>query len=58
MNVLGSNLDIIGTETVTDDGSDLTVIVNRSRNRKTTRITAFAIEWNGRGTVTGFGLRY
>ena len=58
MNVSGSNLDIIGTETVADDGSNLTVTVNGSRNRKTTGITARATERNGHGTATRSGLGY
>ena len=59
MNVSQSNPDIIGTESVMEDGSDLTVMVNESRNRLTTRITTHAMERNGRGMVTksGLGLR-
>ena len=44
VNELGANLDIIGTESVTEIGADLTIMVNRLRNRVTTRITAYAME--------------
>ena len=58
MNVSGSDPDVIRTETVTEDGSDLTVTVNESRNCVTTGITARVKERNGRRTVTGSGLGY
>ena len=44
VNVLQSNPYIIGTESVTDDGSDLTITVNGLKNRVMTRTTALAME--------------
>lgn len=58
MNVSRSNPDIIGTESVTNDGLDLTITVNESRNYVTTRTMALATERNGHGTVTESGLGY
>ena len=58
MNVLGANPDIIGTETVTDDRLDLTVTINGSRNRVTTRIMARATERNSHRMVMESKLGY
>ena len=52
MNIPRFILDIIGTESVTDDGSDLTVTVNESRNHVMTGTMALTTEQNGQEMVT------
>ena len=42
VNVLQSNLDIFGTESVMVDGSELTVTINKSENRVTTETITLA----------------
>ena len=56
MNVSRSIPDIIGIESITDDGSDLTVTVNGSGNRITTNSSCNGTERPENGY--GFGLRY
>ena len=58
MNILRSILDIITIESVTNDRSDLTVMVNGSRNRVTTGTMALATEWKRPGNNYRSGLGY
>ena len=58
MNILRSILDIIETESVMDDKSDLIVMVNGSKNHITTRTMALATERRRPKNGYGSGLGY
>ena len=57
MNVSRSIPDIIGTKTITDDGSDLTITVNGSRNCVTTNGSRNGTERPGNGYGSGLGYK-
>ena len=58
MNVSRSNLDIIITESITDDGLNLIVTVNGSRNFVMTGTMTLTMEQNSQGMIMESKLRY
>ena len=58
VNELGANLDIIKIESITEIRVDLTITINGSRNRVTTRIMACATETEWPANEIESGLEY